>query len=179
MVVYVLYLRANLEGVYSLSLKPGANLCISVRNPLDHDQTREKVVVDTSALEEPLQPGSHKHNNHLHHAEAPCHFALKWDHGDTKRATIPVLGESDAKVKKVPPTRRQLNSDDSGKLVPLLAFDCQGVEPFAFHPMGDEIVVTSSAGRVFDGIELSNGDWTHFDLGSGSTSVLHVWGKFK
>jgi len=169
MVVYVLYIKADLEGVASLKLKQGANLCISVRNPLDHDQVREKVVIDTSALE------PKEHAKHEHHAEAPCHFAMKWDHDEPTRSTIQVLSLS---PKNVTPLR-EMESEDSGTFVPMLALDCQGMEPYAFHPMGDEFVVTNAAAKVFDKVDLSSGDWSDFDLGTGSTTVMNLQGKFE
>lgn len=168
MVVYVLFIKADLEGVASLKLQENADLCVSLRNPLDHDQTREKIVVDTSGLEHK------KHVKHEHHAEAPCHFAMKWDQHDPERSTIRVL---------VPPPKqhptREMKSDDSGTFVPMAALDCQGVEPYAFHPMGNEFVVTNTAGKVFKEVDLSSGDWNDFDMASGSTTVLNLQGKFE
>lgn len=171
MVVYVLYIKADLEGVASVALQNGANLCISVRNPMDQNQVREKVVIDTSALEAAEE--SHHHAKH-HHAEAPCHFALKWDHDEPTRSTIRVLPSG-----QKGPELREIKSEDSGNFVPMLALDCQGIEPFEFHPMGDEFVVTNNNGNVFDKADLSSGDWSEFDLGTGSTSVTNLQSKFE
>ncbi len=60
----------------------------------------------------------------------------------------------------------------------VIGFLCLGVldydgrsEPFAFHPMGNECVVTDRAGVAHDKVDLSGGprDWSIFDLGSEST----------
>jgi len=48
MVLFVLQIKAELDGVQSLSLLKSTNLCFSVRNPLSDFETREKVVFDPS-----------------------------------------------------------------------------------------------------------------------------------
>ncbi len=40
----------------------------------------------------------------------------------------------------------------------------RGVEPYAFHPLGNEFKVTSSGGAVFEeDVDLSEGDWGDYD----------------
>ena len=165
MVVYILSLKADLEHVKSLKFRPGADLCLSVRNPLEITQVRERIVVDSSDFEETQSEPSHKHSKH-EHAETPCHFALKWDHGSS-RSTIRVLTSHD----KIEP---ELST--SGEFVPLLALECDGIEPYDFHPMGGEFVVTNTAGQTFDStVDLSNGgEWKEFDLGTGSTRISNL-----
>jgi hypothetical protein len=184
MVVYVLYIKADLESVASVALQPGANLSVSVRNPLDVNQVR-KIVIDMSALEPEVAAKEHMKNTH---AEAPCHFALKWDHDEQTRSTIHVLGLSStaattgnnkkSKKSKVPPVR-EMKGSDSGSFVPMLALDCQGIEPFAFHPMANEFLVTNSAGVQFQEVDLSSGDWDAYDLSTGTTSVMSLQAKFE
>ena len=54
--------------------------------------------------------------------------------------------------------------EDNQKFVPILALDCRGVEPYAFHPMGSEFVVESEGGMMFeDDVDLSEGDWAEYD----------------
>jgi hypothetical protein len=192
MVVYVLYIKADLEGVASIALKPGCDICISVRNATEVTEVRERVIVDPSELEEPEVPAHERH-----HIEAPYHLALKWKHGEEARATVRILDPSTSeqpvattkKLKKgnqhkqasggVP--LRAMNAEDSGhNFVPILALECHGLEPFVFHPQGNEFIVTNNAGIILEkDIDLSNGVWSHYDLASGSTSITNFEAKFE
>jgi Eukaryotic protein of unknown function (DUF866) len=237
MVVYVLYIQATLENVAYLALKRNADLCLSVRHPVDHSQVRERIVVDTSAYEPPVT--LHSSNNHHHHGskknahpdheEGECHFAMKWHKDDAARSTIRVIFPSPttsssfsdnndddeeeqeqtslerAKSKSTKNKKKQASSaaaanavvarlkqrlEESNTFVPILALDCQGeIEPFAFHPMGQEFVVMSQFGKTFgssdddnddNAVDLSNGqDWSHVDLATGTTSVSNFQSKFE
>jgi hypothetical protein len=191
MVVFVLYVKADLGGVDSVSLVHGTNLCISVRNPLNDYEIREKVVIEASVLEE-QEP---KHPNDHSHREPVCHFAVKWE-GATERSTIQVLGKTEdeaaAATRRTSKkgiskarshstslvTTRDMTAQDSGEFVPMLSLECHGVEPYAFHPMSGEFNVTNKAGVKFDGADLSAGTWSEFDLGSGTTSISNLEFKF-
>jgi hypothetical protein len=205
MVVYILHVKADLQGVASVAMSPGANLCISVRKPLsdDYAEVRENVVIDTSELveaekwERDAPAGSAPTHLDTHDREAPHHFALKWD-GEKKRSTIRVLDGTATTEKAVPssgknhkahknnkgrhesdPLTREMRSQDSGEFVPMIALECEGIEPFAFHLMGGEFIVTrTSDGKTFDEIDLSQGDWNEFELTSGNTSVANFESKF-
>lgn len=191
MVVFVLHVKADLEGVVSLGLAPGKDVCVSVRNPLDDTEFREKVVIDSSALEESEKVGGELRGLDR---EPPCHFALKWQ-GAVKRSTIQVISEaasttttatanhkkSGKKGHGTKPGRETRTKDmlveDSGTFVPMLALECQGLEPYAFHPMGGEFVMTNVAG-VTKQVDLSGGSWSEYDLGTGSTSISNFETKF-
>jgi hypothetical protein len=42
--------------------------------------------------------------------------------------------------------------------------ECRGLEPYVFHPMEDEFLITSEGGVKFDdGVELGEGDWGDYD----------------
>jgi hypothetical protein len=183
MVIFVLYVKADLKGVASVALAPGKDVCVSVRNPLDHSEVREKVVIDSSALEESEKVGGELRGLDR---EPPCHFALKWQ-GASKRSTIQVLnGDSNHKKsgKKGHATKpnaaispRDMLAEDSGMFVPMLTLECQGLEPFAFHPMGSEFVVTNTSGITKEA-DVSGGSWSEYDLGTGSTSISNFETKF-
>ena len=99
--------------------------------------------------------------------EPPCHFALKWE--GKKRSILGVLAAADAKAalkkKKYKGEQpRDYTADDSGNWVPILAVECRGMEPYAFHPLGNEFVVTSEGGVKFESdVDLSEGDWADYD----------------
>ena len=59
---------------------------------------------------------------------------------------------------------RDVTADDSGEYVPILAMECRGLEPYAFHPMGGEFKVVSEGGVSFEeDVDLSEGDWAEYD----------------
>mmetsp|Transcript_20885 Transcript_20885/g.29918 ORF Transcript_20885/g.29918 Transcript_20885/m.29918 type:complete len:187 (-) Transcript_20885:53-613(-) len=167
MVLFVLCIKAELDGVESLSLLKNTNLCFSVRNPLSDYETREKIVFNPSETLEQDEGDR----------EPPHHFAVRWE-GQKKFSTLIVLDEDGAKsafkkMKKkggkkkgggegdVP---RDMTADDSGEYVPVLAMECRGVEPYEFYPLGNEFKVTSSGGAVFEeDVDLSEGDWGDYD----------------
>jgi hypothetical protein len=101
--------------------------------------------------------------------EPPHHFTLKWE-GSKKASILQCLDEKEAasalkKKKKYKGEKpRSYTGDDSGNWVPLLAMECRGLEPYAFHPMSDEFIITSEGGFKFDEeIELGEGDWADYD----------------
>mmetsp|Transcript_35627 Transcript_35627/g.85967 ORF Transcript_35627/g.85967 Transcript_35627/m.85967 type:complete len:209 (-) Transcript_35627:28-654(-) len=208
MVVYILYCKADLENISTLSLSPNADICLSVRNPSDHDQTRRKIVVDPSTLHNSAL-GDHTKGHHSakHRDERPHNFAMKWD-GCGTRATIRVLGADSTLVDHIDnedriENRRKKKSNvgttsehdralsqlrsmkgdtDDGTMVPMLALDCDGLEPYAFHPLGGdgEFTAVSKHGKVYENVDLSRGgDWSEYDLSTGSVSVTNFVGSFR
>lgn len=206
MVLYTLYIKADLENVSSLALRDDADLCLSVRNPVDHEEIRERIIVDSSALEptmdelhkkghtqhdhhHSLKQQHHPHQSHhakQHYREPPCHFALKWASSDNnnnksnkQRATIRVIKDS----------KRQYLAQDSGTFVPVLQLDCDGLEPYAFYPLGNnEFIVTNQAGVEIENVDLSSSssnnsnnkyEWSDYDLGTGTTSITNFEAKFE
>ena len=148
----------------SLSIKPDANISVSVRNPLSDFEVREKVAFP---LNETVEAENDK--------EPACHFALKWE-GSPKRSVLTVLSPAELKTaakksnkkKKSasngPVPKTAYEAEDSGQWVPILAMECRGLEPYAFHALGDEFVVESEGGARFDEeVDLSETDWADYD----------------
>mmetsp|Transcript_50887 Transcript_50887/g.99554 ORF Transcript_50887/g.99554 Transcript_50887/m.99554 type:complete len:175 (+) Transcript_50887:88-612(+) len=155
MVVFVLCIKGDLDGIGKISINPDANLCLDVKNPLSDYETREKVVLQSSVLIEPPENSREK----------ACHFAIKWE-GSKKRSTMVLVDAADKmfKGKKNDGRPRDLDgSVDSGVFVPVAAFECRGVEPTRFRPMEGELVVTSEGGAVFADVDVSEGDFADYD----------------
>lgn len=181
MVVYILYVKAELEGsrIASVNIPSGRDICLSVRNPLVMEEVREHVVIDSRALEE--KPNKKHHNNS--HQEAPCHFALTWS-GHDERSTIRVLwntnDETNEKSKRSArtTTTRAMTLQDSGTFVPMLALECHGMEPYAFHP-DEAFQVTETDGTVHETVDFSqNGQWEHYDWAKGNIVIRNLETKF-
>lgn len=160
MVLFLLYIKTELEGVGSVSLRPDANICISVRNPLSDYEVRDKVAFN-------LQEFVEKEEN----SKEPAHqFSLKWE-GAKKRSTLIVLDEAATKtaLKKKKKFKDEFSylsylSEQNGNYAPVLAFECRGLEPYAFHCLGDEFIVESEGGVRFESdVDLSEGDWAEYD----------------
>lgn len=175
MVLYTLYAKASLEGIASLSLNPTSDICISVRNST-HDQTREKIIVETSNLQEADVPDNEKHRKEHDH-----HFALTWN-GDKTRSTIRLIDSSAKQGKKKNVTKiaaREITMRDDGEYVSILQLECDGLEPYAFHPMGMEFMATKNDGSKVDNIDLSGGEWSDYDLSSGTALIKNFESKFE
>lgn len=172
--------RQLLFHVSSVTLRQDANLRMSVRNPLNPDEVRENIVIDPSETIE-LEEDSR---------EPPHHFHLKWE--GSKKASIlhvhagadkaaSVLKGSSKKKKYKGDMPRSYTEDDSGNWVPLLLLECRGMEPYAFHPMKDEFVISSTDdGCVFnEEIELDD-DWADYDAENDvSVSLSEIQFEFK
>jgi hypothetical protein len=176
----MLYLGANPDTVFSLSthfrrlsLRKDANICISVRNPLSDDEVRDKVAFGLSDTVEQEENSR----------EPPCQFALKWE-GAKKRSNLQVLDDPKAALKKKKckgePTR-DYKAEDSGNFVPILAVECRGLEPFAYHALGDEFIVESEGGAIFNSdVDLSEGDWAEYDEeNDAAVSISEFEAKFE
>ncbi|GFH51319.1 hypothetical protein CTEN210_07795 [Chaetoceros tenuissimus] len=179
MVVYILYVKAELEGIGSISISPTANLCMDVRNPSTGDEIRERVVIDPNEFVE-QEEGAR---------EPPHHFSLKWE--DSKKAsTLTVLSAAELKTAlkkkkgkskgKDPYMIRNVTAEDNNEYVPVAAFETRGIEPYAFHPMGGEFIVESEAGMQFDAedVDLSD-DWADYDTENDiAVSITEFQSKF-
>ena len=157
MVLFMLYLKAELDGVASIRQVKDAPLCITVKNPLSDYEVREKVVVDRSEFLEQAENAR----------EPPHHFQLKWE-GSKKQSTLAIVDEAAIKTalkkKKKVEAPRDYTADDSGEWVPIVAVECKGLEPTAFFAMGNDFVVTSTGGVEFvDDVDISEGDWGEYD----------------
>lgn len=181
LIVSLLLVCSDLEGVSSISLDRTANICLSVRDPRS-DEVREKIVLNPS---EPIEQDESSR-------EPPHHFALTWQ-GQKKRSVIEVLDEAAVKsaLKKAGKKKkgggggevgmpRDVTADDSGEYVPVLALECRGIEPYAFRPMGEELVVTSEGGTKFSSdLTLDEGDWADYDEENDiSVSISEFESKF-
>jgi hypothetical protein len=160
MVLYILSIKAELDGVESIALDPSANLCFDIRNPNSDYETREKIVVDPNAFVDMDEDSR----------EPPCHFSITWE-GSKKKSVLTVLNEQEIKTALKKSKQKQKNSnirnvtaEDTNEYVPILAMETRGIEPYAFHCMGGEFIVTSTGGSVFSGedVDLSQ-DYADYD----------------
>lgn len=142
MVLYVLYVKADLENVGTLEAPPLHRWCLDVKEPTG-DETRTGVFVSD---EEVLEVAG---------GRGEAHFLLKWP-GAKQQAQLTVVHD----VKKL--KLRAVTGDDSGEFVPIVAFECRGLEPYAWHPESGYRVTSTGGSAVFDDVDLSD-DWADYD----------------
>lgn len=162
MVLYMLMMKAETENIGEIKLRTkDVDLRISVRNSLSDWEIRENVIVNPSELQEQEDENS---------KEPPCHFSLRWE-GSKKASVLTCLDEKETKaaLKKKKKYKeggpRIFTGDDSNDVwVPIMAFECRGLEPYEFNPMKDEFVITSEGGYLFDEeVEFEDGEWADYD----------------
>lgn len=146
-----------------------------MKNPLSDDEVRQNVVFNPSETVE-QEEGAR---------EPPHHLTLKWE-GSKKQSILQVLDDKETaatlKKKKYKGEKpRAYTGHDSGKWVPLLCMECRGLEPYAFHPMKDEFVITSEGGCEFnEDIELEELEWADYDADNDvPVSISEIEFKFE
>jgi hypothetical protein len=158
MVVFMLYLKAELENVASISLRKDDDLCITIKNPLSDYEVREKVIFNPSIL---LEPEENSRSD-------PCHLSLKWE-GNKKPCTLTVLTDQEVKTtlkkKSLQKEFQPADYTESGTWQPILCCECRGLEPTTYYPGTTEFKIQSSGGTTFtEDIDLSDPDgWTDYD----------------
>eukprot|EP00882_Tetradesmus_deserticola_P007366 GHRQ01007760.1.p2 GENE.GHRQ01007760.1~~GHRQ01007760.1.p2 ORF type:complete len:163 (+),score=60.18 GHRQ01007760.1:249-737(+) len=140
MPTFLLYIKADLENIGKIDVPLGHSFCIDVKESAG-SETRERVHV--TAAETHDMSGS----------KGTANFVMKFAKDSRHECSINVM-----QLKGV---TRAVTEDDEGKFVPVMAFECRGIEPTAFHPE-DGFVVTSKGGKVFDDVDLSE-DWSEWD----------------
>ena len=158
MVLFVLYVQAELENVETLAAPPLHRWCLDVKEP-QSDETREAVMV------------SDEHEVDVAGGRGHVHFTLKWP-GASKPSQLTVMRD----VKKL---TRQVTGADSGAFVPFVAFECRGLEVAAWHPESGYRVVSKDRHAVFEDVDLSD-DWADYDEeGEQSVGVYGVKWKLE
>ncbi len=100
-----------------------------------------------------------------------ANFTLKWTKDSRHEAYL--------NVQEVKNVTRALTADDAGKFVPIIAFDCRGMEPVDWRPEGG-FVVTAPSGAKWEDVDLSDKEWADFDERSGeSVSVMELEWEFR
>ncbi|GBF90293.1 hypothetical protein Rsub_02399 [Raphidocelis subcapitata] len=157
MPTFLLMVKAELEGVASLAPAKGAHFCIDVRESAGSE---ERAGVYVTAADTHDLAGS----------KGSANFVMKFDKASKHEAYLNVL-----EIKGV---TREITADDSGKFVPVIAFECRGLEPIAYHPE-DEWLAKGAGGVAFDPVDLRD-DWADFDEKAGeAVSVMGLEARFQ
>ena len=149
--IFVLQIKAELEGVASFRVPPESVLEIDVKQSAG-DEERKGVQIDPEESHE--VPNS---------KNATANFMVKFP-GDKAPSTMSLI------TLKGLPFRAQ-TADDTG-MVPIAAFECRGMEPTKWHPTG-YYVVEALSGTVYDEVGFKDGeDWCEYDEKSGESMMV-------
>jgi hypothetical protein len=97
-------------------------------------------------------------------------FRLKWVRDARHEAYL--------NIQEVKGVTRAFTSDDTD-FVPLVGFDCRGLDPIDWRPEGG-FVITGESGQVWEDVDLSEKEWMEYDEKKGdSVSVMNLQWEFR
>lgn len=142
----LLSIKANLENVAELWVPEGAQYCLTVRVchchcHCHHAPAQVKNSVGEDVRENVFVCADEEYE--LTGSRGTAHFTVKWEKDSKKEActlfvrfsmTITCITTTDLNITPVKNVTRRVTGDDSGSFVPIIAFDCRGLEPVKFHP---------------------------------------------
>ncbi|CAO2818019.1 unnamed protein product [Amaranthus hypochondriacus] len=77
---------------------------------------------------------------------------------------------------------RPLTGDDceAGNYAPIMFFDCRGIEPVEYYFGGSQWKVETTAGTIYENVDLSGGDWAEYDeKGEMPVSISNLKSRFE
>mmetsp|Transcript_10891 Transcript_10891/g.16894 ORF Transcript_10891/g.16894 Transcript_10891/m.16894 type:complete len:162 (-) Transcript_10891:319-804(-) len=141
MVVFVLYVKAEeMEGIGSLKALPGNQWCIDIQAPDESDRREGVFVSDTEEHE-------------LEGSRGTGNFVVRFE-GQRKQAYLNVI--------QIKNQTRDITGQDANTFVPVVAFDCRGLEVVGWHP-GEDFEISSEGGFSFGPVDLAERDWAEYD----------------
>lgn len=144
MPTYLLQVKAELEGVESLTPKAGNQWKLDVQN--DSSEVREGITV--SSLDEHELEGS----------RGTANFVMRFNKGDQ---------QSYLKLEKLVPKKHGdgiVTAAKSGTWVTVAVLEARGLEPTKFHRSVDfDVKSSGDKACVFDDADFADGDWAEYD----------------
>jgi hypothetical protein len=158
MVLFVLYVKAELENIDLVEIPPLHRWCLDIKEPTSEERREAVWVCDEEELEVTGGRGT-------------AHFLMKWP-GAKKESQLTVVRD----IKKF---TRSITGNDSGGFVPIVGFECRGLEPIVWYPEGGYKVTSAGGLTLFENVNLSE-DWAEYDEeGDQSVSICDVQHKFE
>ncbi|XP_075228785.1 CXXC motif containing zinc binding protein isoform X2 [Lycorma delicatula] len=62
---------------------------------------------------------------------------------------------------------------EGDRFLPLVRFDCRGLEPVSFQPKGSWTAISENSEAVFTDIDLSENDWVDYDTNAQETVGIY------
>jgi len=128
----VLYVKATLENVGSITFPRNIQYCFDVKDA-QSDEAKQGVFVCADEVAE------------VDGSKGEANFVMRFP-DCKKQCTINFMD-----VKKL--TRDAITAEDSGTFVPIMGFDCRGLEITKWHPT-EGLVVKSTKGTTWEDVDL-------------------------
>ncbi|CUV05032.1 unnamed protein product [Cryptosporidium hominis] len=158
MTVFVLYVQADFEGIEELIFPENYTWCFDIEQSAG-SLTKERITVDPNESIE------------MENSRGIVNFAMKWE-SDKRQSTITCI-----KLNNI--SRMKVTSEDEGKLVPVAAFDCRGINLTKWNPSFGYNVISNS-GKKFENINLEELEWCDFDENSNeSVGIYNLNSEFR
>eukprot|EP00877_Chromochloris_zofingiensis_P005867 jgi/Chrzof1/1533/Cz10g11130.t1 len=158
MPVFLLYVKGDLEHVAKITIPQDFRFNIDVQESAG-TETRNGVYV--TAAEDHELSGS----------KGTANYVMKWAKDSRKEAYI--------NLTEIKGVTRSYTGDDDGKFVPIMGFECRGLDPIAFYPQ-DQWNVQTTSGKTFEDVDLSDKEWCDFDEKLGeSVGIYEFESKFE
>mmetsp|Transcript_8454 Transcript_8454/g.18959 ORF Transcript_8454/g.18959 Transcript_8454/m.18959 type:complete len:171 (+) Transcript_8454:128-640(+) len=162
-----LYMKAEMEGVSKVTFPEDTHWTLDVRQSAG-EEVRERITV--CAQDEFEVPNS----------KATANFLVKFE-GAKQPSTMSVVTLSrKSEIKDKEFKGATLGSYSSaGELAPIAVFDCRGLEPVKWYPVGP-FKVETEGGKVFEEVNLGDEDgWMEADEDGNCFSISNVEFEFK
>ena len=156
-----LFVKAELDNVKRIIFPDGLDWTVDVTMSNGPD-VRERVTVNS--IEEFEVPNS----------KGTANFVMKWE-GAKQASTMSLVTQTrktPLKDLKKGQNLGEYTSEDNGAFKPVVVFDCRGVEPSNWYPVGP-FQVESAGGATFSEVDLSDKDgWVEYDEENDSSVTI-------
>lgn len=156
MPVFLLQIKAQLQNVDLIARPEDCQWCLTLKNSVGED-VREGVYV---SIDEEIE---------LTGSRGTANFAMKWEKDSRKEAYL--------NLQHVKGVTRNYKAEDSGNWVPIIAFECRGLDPIDLSPEDNWNVVTSS-GQMIENVDLSEKEYYDVDDKGDEVSITELEWKF-
>eukprot|EP00408_Alexandrium_pacificum_P019360 CAMPEP_0171186568 /NCGR_PEP_ID=MMETSP0790-20130122/16879_1 /TAXON_ID=2925 /ORGANISM="Alexandrium catenella, Strain OF101" /LENGTH=173 /DNA_ID=CAMNT_0011651615 /DNA_START=66 /DNA_END=587 /DNA_ORIENTATION=+ len=156
MPLFGLFMKAELENVARITFPQETDWTLDIQEPSGVD-IRERITVNANEEEE------------IPNSKGKANFLVKFE-GAKQVSTMSMLTltrKTELKDFKGVSELGVFTAEGGGK-VPIAVFDCRGVEPIKWYPVGP-FTVETEGGKTFAGVDLTDaiGDgWCEYDEGA-------------
>ena len=143
MVLFLLCVKADIDNIAEIAFPEASQWCLDLQQS-DGDEVKEGVYVCKDEESE------------IRGSKGVANFVMKFP-GSNKEVTVNVITELKGKQ-----SIRKYLEQDSGQFIPVVGFECRGVQPISWHPQ-TTCVVTTTGGSKFTDVNLEEKEWCEFD----------------
>lgn len=166
-----LMMKAEMENVKKIIFAENLNWMLDIRAADNDVDKRERITISADDKASGLASG--EHGRVVGEVGRDVNFACKFDGHTyhTMSVMVPSKGHgATAEIKHLTKNNTlEYTVDDAGKWRPIVIFECRGMEPYNWHPVGP-FQVESIEGTKFDGVDLTAclgphhpTGWTEYD----------------